>query len=94
MWQDAKALNATANGLFALALLACIAAGVWWVSQRPMFNLRTIRIETSGGRQVNHGRVELSEHQIRDAEDCERLPAARVGSRHSSHPFVGGPKHG
>jgi cell division protein FtsQ len=46
MWQDAKALNATANGIFALALLACLAAGVWWLAQRPMFNLRTIRIES------------------------------------------------
>ncbi|MBA5688416.1 cell division protein FtsQ/DivIB [Rugamonas apoptosis] len=46
MWQDAKALNATANGIFALALLACLAAGVWWLAQRPMFTLRTIRIET------------------------------------------------
>jgi cell division protein FtsQ len=46
MWHDAKALNATASGLFALTVLACIASGVWWVSQRPMFNLRTIRIET------------------------------------------------
>ncbi|MRX07883.1 FtsQ-type POTRA domain-containing protein [Pseudoduganella sp. FT25W] len=57
MWQDAKALNATASGIFALTLLACIAAGVWWVSQRPMFNLRTIRIESIGSddlRHVNH----------------------------------------
>lgn len=46
MWQDAKALNATANGIFALALLACLAAGVWWLAQRPMFNLRTIRVES------------------------------------------------
>ena len=27
MWQDAKALNATASGIFVLTLLACIAAG-------------------------------------------------------------------
>ena len=57
MWQDAKALNATASALFALTLLACIGAGVWWVSQRPMFNLRTIRIETIAQddlRHVNH----------------------------------------
>jgi cell division protein FtsQ len=49
MWQDAKALNATANGIFALVLLACLAAGVWWLAQRPMFNLRTIRIESMAG---------------------------------------------
>jgi cell division protein FtsQ len=49
MWQDAKALNATANGIFALALLACLAAGVWWLAQRPMFNLRTIRVESLAG---------------------------------------------
>ncbi|NRR32778.1 cell division protein FtsQ/DivIB [Oxalobacteraceae bacterium] len=46
MWQDAKALNATANGIIALVLLACVGAGVWWLAQRPMFTLRTIRIES------------------------------------------------
>ncbi|USX19859.1 cell division protein FtsQ/DivIB [Oxalobacteraceae bacterium OTU3REALA1] len=54
MWQDAKALNATANGIFALVLLACIAAGVWWVAQRPAFNLRTIRIESIGHDELQH----------------------------------------
>jgi cell division protein FtsQ len=58
MWHDVKALNATASGLFALTVLTCIASGVWWVSQRPMFNLRTIRIETISStedlKHVNH----------------------------------------
>ncbi|WP_343730131.1 cell division protein FtsQ/DivIB [Duganella sp.] len=58
MWHDVKALNATASTLFVLTVLACIASGVWWVSQRPMFNLRTIRIETMSGdeelKHVNH----------------------------------------
>ncbi|WLI89859.1 cell division protein FtsQ/DivIB [Massilia sp. R2A-15] len=46
MWQDARALNATANGLIAAVVLACIASGVWWVSQRPMFTLKTVRVES------------------------------------------------
>lgn len=46
MWQDVRALNATANGLIALVVLACIASGVWWVSQRPMFTLKTVRVES------------------------------------------------
>jgi cell division protein FtsQ len=46
MWQDARALNATANGLIALVVLACIASGVWWVSQRPMFSLKSVRVES------------------------------------------------
>lgn len=54
MWQDAKALNATAGGIFALTLLACIAAGVWWLAQRPMFDLRTIRIESIGQDELKH----------------------------------------
>jgi cell division protein FtsQ len=54
MWQDAKALNATASGIFVLTLLACIAAGVWWVAQRPMFTLRTIRIESIGQDELRH----------------------------------------
>lgn len=57
MWHDVKALNATASGLYAAVALACAASGVWWVSQRPMFDLRTIRIETveqTDLRHVNH----------------------------------------
>ncbi len=54
MWQDAKALNASANGIFALALLACVAAGVWWLAQRPMFTLRTIRIESMEAPELRH----------------------------------------
>ena len=46
MWQDARALNATANALMALVVLACIASGVWWVSQRPMFALKSVRVES------------------------------------------------
>jgi cell division protein FtsQ len=46
MWQDVRALNASANGLMALVVLALVASGVWWVSQRPMFTLRTVRVES------------------------------------------------
>ncbi|MGV7208610.1 cell division protein FtsQ/DivIB [Oxalobacteraceae bacterium A2-2] len=54
MWHDAKALNATASGLFALSVLACAAAGVWWLAQRPMFNLRTIRVESMDREDLRH----------------------------------------
>jgi cell division protein FtsQ len=46
MWQDVRALNATANGLIALVVLASVASGVWWLSQRPVFTLRTVRVES------------------------------------------------
>ena len=48
MWQDVKMLNAISSALFALVLLALVASGLWWVAQRPMFTLHTIRIESSG----------------------------------------------
>ena len=57
MWHDVKALNASASGLVALSVLACAAAGVWWVANRPVFDLRTIRVETmdkSEFKHVNH----------------------------------------
>lgn len=56
MWQDVKSLNAAASALFALAMLACVAAGVWWLSQRPIFTLRVIRVESVERelRHVNH----------------------------------------
>ncbi|NUU02144.1 cell division protein FtsQ/DivIB [Herbaspirillum robiniae] len=48
MWQDVKMLNAVSSALFALVLLALMASGLWWVAQRPMFTLHTIRIESAG----------------------------------------------
>ncbi|HAT30256.1 MAG TPA: cell division protein FtsQ [Janthinobacterium sp.] len=54
MWQDAKSLNASANGIFALVLIVCLAAGVWWVAQRPMFTLRVIRIESLEQTELKH----------------------------------------
>lgn len=45
MWQDIKMLNATANALLGLCLLALLAGGVWWLAQRPLFTLKVIRIE-------------------------------------------------
>jgi hypothetical protein len=35
-------------------LLACIASGVWWVSQRPMFTLRAVRVESMYGLDLQH----------------------------------------
>src|SRR5450830_1433703 len=54
MWHDAKSLNTTANGLLAAVLVVCVAAGVWWVSQRPMFDLRTIKVESADDKGLRH----------------------------------------
>lgn len=45
MWQDIKMLNAVSGALFGLVALALLAAGLWWLTQRPMFTLKVIRIE-------------------------------------------------
>jgi cell division protein FtsQ len=54
MWHDVRALNATANALFAAVLLALIGSGLWWLSQRPMFTLRQIRIESIYDVELKH----------------------------------------
>jgi cell division protein FtsQ len=54
MWQDVRALNATASGLLAMVVIAILASGVWWVSQRPMFDLRTVRVEHMYGMELKH----------------------------------------
>jgi cell division protein FtsQ len=54
MWHDVRTLNATASGLMALTVLAVIASGVWWVSQRPMFTLRTVKVESMYGIGLKH----------------------------------------
>jgi cell division protein FtsQ len=52
MWHDVKALNATTNTLLGLLALSLLSAGVWWVAQRPMFTLKTIRIESVQGTEL------------------------------------------
>lgn len=46
MWQDAKLLNATANVLISIVLLAMLVSGVWWVIHRPVFALQLVRVES------------------------------------------------
>ncbi len=45
MWNDVRTLNAITNLLLGLVALALLAAGLWWLVQRPLFTLHTIRIE-------------------------------------------------
>jgi cell division protein FtsQ len=54
MWQDIKMLNATANALLGLLALALLAAGLWWLAQRPMFTLKVIRIEGTEEMPLRH----------------------------------------
>ena len=63
MWHDVRALNASAGGLMALTLLACLASGVWWVSQRPMFTLRKVTVESMYGIGLKH----VNEFTVRNA---------------------------
>ena len=46
MWQDAKLMNASANVLFGIVLLATLVSGVWWLIQRPVFALQVVRVES------------------------------------------------
>ena len=48
MWHDIKAMNAVSGVLFGLFMAAWLVEGLWWLAQRPMFTLRTIRVEALG----------------------------------------------
>jgi cell division protein FtsQ len=54
MWHDVRALNAVASSLVAAVVLALIGSGVWWVSQLPMFTLRTVTVESMYGMELKH----------------------------------------
>ena len=54
MWHDIRALNAAASGLVAAVVLALIASAVWWVSQRPVFTLRTVTVDSMYGMELKH----------------------------------------
>jgi cell division protein FtsQ len=60
MWQDTKLLNAASGALLGLTVLAMLCAGLWWLGQRPMFALKSIRIEGTAAtplRRVNPATV-------------------------------------
>ena len=54
MWHDVRALNASASALVAAVVLALIVSGVWWVSQRPVFNLRTVTVDSMYAMELKH----------------------------------------
>lgn len=54
MWHDARLLNNLANALFGAVLAVLIASGVWWVIQRPVFTLQSIRVEAAGEQGLRH----------------------------------------
>lgn len=54
MWHDIRTMNSTANTLLGALALALLAAGIWWLAQRPMFALKVIRIEPFAGMQLLH----------------------------------------
>lgn len=54
MWHDVRMLNATTNALLGVLVLGLLASGIWWVAQRPMFTLKTIRIEGVGQTALRH----------------------------------------
>lgn len=54
MWHDVRALSAVASGLVAAVVLVLIGSSVWWVSQLPMFTLRTVTVESMYGMDLQH----------------------------------------
>jgi len=54
MWHDVRVLNATASFLTAVTVLASLVTGVWWLSQRPMFALGSVTVESMYAIDLKH----------------------------------------
>jgi len=54
MWHDVRTLNATASFLTAVTVLTALVTGVWWLSQRPMFALGSVTVESMYGIDLKH----------------------------------------
>jgi len=54
MWHDVRALNATASFLTAVTVLASLVTGLWWLSQRPMFALGSVTVESMYAIDLKH----------------------------------------
>lgn len=47
-------MNAISGTLLVLAMASLLAAGLWWVAQRPMFTLRHIQVEGHADKPLRH----------------------------------------
>lgn len=65
LWHDARAMNGLANALFGATLIAALAAGAWWLSQRPVFALRTVTIQAAEGHPLRHVSGQLLRTAVR-----------------------------
>ena len=54
MWNEARIINALANSLVILALLALLVCGIFWSVRLPMFALQKIEIVPLQGTSVHH----------------------------------------
>ena len=58
LWQDARALNAIANGLMMVAFVCLVATSMWWLANRQVFDLQSIEIGPVPGKELEHISVE------------------------------------
>jgi len=65
LWHDARAMNTLANALFGATLVAALAAGSWWLSQRPVFALHTVTIQAAEGHPLRHVSGQLLRTAVR-----------------------------
>lgn len=54
MWQEVKTLNAIASALFAVFALLLFSAAIFWLMQRPIFVLTSIRVVSAETSQLHH----------------------------------------
>lgn len=54
LWHDPRALTAIANSLAMAAFVCLVLAGVWWIGQRPTFDLLEIEVGPVNGRVLDH----------------------------------------
>ena len=58
LWQDARALNTIANALMMAAFVCLVAAGIWSLAHRQVFDLQSIEIGPVEGAELEHVSVE------------------------------------
>lgn len=63
MWNNARALNAIANSLIGLVVLALVAALIWWLAHLPAFTLRAVQIGSMSSAPLQH----VQPLQVREA---------------------------
>jgi cell division protein FtsQ len=76
MWNNARLLNAIANGLLLIALFAVLAVVTIWFANRPIFAIRDVVVSSASGTQLKHVSAPLLKAAVKKELNAKATPSS------------------